>query len=287
MTNKILIVDDDPQNLELILEYLSDKPDELLYAPNGKKALELAREEVPDLILMDWEMPVLNGIEAVEELQKDPLTQKIPIIITTGVMLKSSDLGQALDTGAVDFLRKPFDPIVLNARIKANLRIKEQHDTITRLLEKEKKLISDALERKQRELASAAIFEHEKNNMLIKLLEQLEALKVDADSDISSHLNTIKRQLKGQLNLDRSWNNFKIHFQEVHPDFFSRLDEEFGSLSPGEKRMCAYLKIGLENKEIAMLTNVVAGSVRKSLNRLKKKLNLGVEHSLREFISQF
>jgi CheY-like chemotaxis protein len=288
MANKILIVDDDPNNLEVVLEFLSDKPDELLYAPNGKRAIELAIQELPDLILMDWEMPVLNGLEAVKELQSNPYTKHIPIIIATGVMLEPQNLEEALDTGAVDFLRKPFNPIEFNARIRANLRIKQQHETITQLLEKEKLLMHEALERKDRELTSAALFEHEKNNMIVKLLEELDKLSGFAGNGVSSHqLNQIKRELKKQLNLDKSWNSFKIHFEEVHPNFFDKLIEEFGSLSLNEKKMCAYLKIGLDNKEIALLTNVVVGSVRKSLNRLKKKLNLEIEDSLRDFIASF
>lgn len=285
MAHKILVVDDDPYNLELVLEYLENKPEEVLYAPNGKRAVELAKVEKPDLILMDWEMPVMNGIEAVKELQRNEVTQNIPIIIATGVMIRPSDLGTALDTGAVDFIKKPFNPIEFNARIRANLRIKQQHELITKLLENEKRMIKQDLERKERELSSAAMFEHEKNSVLIKLLEELDKIELNADSNVSMELHSVRRQLRSQLNLDKSWNNFKIHFEEVHPDFFKRLSDQFGSMSPNEKKMCAYLKIGLDNKEIAILTNVVSGSVRKSLNRLKKKLNLSAEESLRDFIA--
>lgn len=287
MTNKILIADDDPHNLELILEYLADKPNELLYAINGVSAIKLAQKELPDLILMDWEMPILNGIEAVKELQNDPVTKDIPIIIVSGIMLKPSDLKQALDTGAVDFIQKPFDPIIFNARIRANLRIKKQHDTILQLLRKEKEFIQDALHKKERELAATTIFEHEKNNVLSKLIHQLDHLAAKPDLDISNNLGEIKRQLKGHLNIRNSWDNFKLHFEEVHPNFFDRLYEKFGPLSLNEKKMCAYLKIGINNKEIAILTNVVPASVRRSLNRLKKKLRLSPEENLRVYIARF
>ncbi len=280
MSYKILIVDDDPQNIELLLEYLANESCELLYAPNGQVALMLARQELPDLIVMDWEMPVLNGIEAVKLLQADPKTQKIPIIIATGIRVEPSDLEEALDTGAVDFLKKPFNPVEFNARIRSNLRIKKQHETITRLLE-------EALARKERELTATALFEHEKNNLITKLIEQLEKLSPlhDSDSGLSQQVNDIKRQLKSQLNLKRSWDSFRLHFEEVHPDFFNRLHEHYGPLSITEKRMCAFLKIGMDNKEIALLTNVETGSVRKSLNRLKNKLNLEAEDDLRTHVN--
>lgn len=279
MSQKILIVDDDPKNLELILEYLAAEPFEIIYAANGQRALKLAKDEMPDLIIMDWEMPILNGIEAVKELKKDTATQKIPIIIATGVMVEPTDLEEALDTGAVDFLRKPFNPIEFNARVRSNIRLREQHETITRLLR-------ESLQRKERELASSALFEHEKNTLLAKLIEQLEKITPLPDAEAGQQINDIKRQLKSQLNLKKSWDSFKVHFEEVHPDFFTRLEKRHPTLSLTEKRMCAFMKIGLDNKEIALLTNVEAGSVRKSLNRLKNKLELPAEAVLREFITQ-
>jgi len=285
MKNKILVVDDDPNILELVSEYLIAKPYELIFAPNGKRAITLAAEEQPDLIIMDWEMPVLNGIEAVKEILDNPVTHNIPIIITTGVNLEPTDLEEALNTGAVDFLRKPYSPIEFIARLKANIRIRDQHQTITELLKKEKEHIRLSLEKKEREQVSAAMFEHEKNSVILKLIEELDKLTTDSNSKISIRLNDIKRQLKNKLDLSKSWNNFKVRFEEVHPDFFETLHAKFDFLNLNEKRMCAYLKIGLGNKEIATLTNVESGSVRKSLNRLKKKLQLQPEDNLREYVS--
>lgn len=283
--HKILIVDDDRENLEMILELLSGSKEELIYAPNGRIAVNLATEELPDLIIMDWEMPELSGIGAIRELQKNPSTRQIPVIITTGIMLEAADMETALDSGAIDFLRKPFNPVELKARIRATLRLKEQHETITVLLENEKRRIEESLERKKRELASAALIEHEKNSILEKLIAELNQLIRDETAS-QSQLLSLRRQLKSQMNVGRSWDSFRLHFEQVHPDFFQRLETLLGALSLNEKRICAFIKIGLTNKEIALLTNVEASSVRKSLNRFKTKIGLLPEQNLREYIDQ-
>ena len=295
---KILVVDDDPSNLEVILDFVTDKNQEILYAPNAKSGLELVKAEMPDLIIMDWEMPVMNGIEAIKHLKAEESTADIPVIMATGVMTKSQDLGEALEVGAVDFLRKPFDPIEFRARLhttltlsasyreikKQNAQIKEQHQQILELNQRERQLLEQQLEGKERELSSSALFDFQKNELLNNLLKELERLDVVTNRMYAPDIKKIARQIKGASDLDKSWNNFKLHFDEVHPDFFDEVGKQFPGLTNNEQRTCAYLRIGLGNKEIALLTNVESGSVRKALTRLKKKLGLPAEQDLREFI---
>ena len=289
--NRILIADDDPVNLEVILDFLSDNEDEVLYAPNGKRACELAEQELPDVIIMDWEMPVMNGIDAIANLRANPQTAEIPIIVATGVMTQSNDLRTAMETGAVDFLRKPFDPIEFKARLNTTLRlsasykeIKAQKQQIEHMAAKEQEMLKSSLEQKERELSSAAIFDYQKSELLTKLLEEIKRLDTVTNNLYAPEIKKITREIKSFLDLDRSWSNFKIHFEEVHPGFLEKIAETFKDLTSNEQRVCAYLKIGLNNKEIATLTNVESASVRRALNRLKKKMNLTPDDSLREYI---
>ena len=289
-----MVADDDPVNLEVILDFLEDKGDEVLYAPNGSRACELAAKELPDVIIMDWEMPIMNGIEAIHILRQDPVTAEIPIIVATGVMTQSEDLKKAMDTGAVDFIRKPFDPIEFNARLSTTLRlsasfkeIKEQKQQIEELASREQEMMKASLEQKERELSSAAIFDYQKSELLTKLLEEVKRLDTVTNNLYAPEIRKISREIKSFLDLDRSWSNFKVHFDEVHPEFLEQIGNHFSDLTINEQRICAYLKIGLNNKEIATLTNVESASVRRALNRLKKKLNLTAEDSLREFIDKY
>lgn len=286
MAYKILVADDDPGILELIMEYLVDQPEELLYAPNGQKAIEIARDTIPDLIIMDWEMPVLNGIEAVKALQADPTTRNIPIIISTGVMKEPKDLKQALESGAVDYMRKPLHPIEFNARVRANLRIKMQHEQITSLLQREKALMKESIARKDRELTAAALNENKRNELIQDVLEKLGDLMGKYNMEDRAAIISLRNHFKNQLNFDKNQQGFLRHFEEVHPGFFDVLEEKFPNITVNDRRICAYLRIGLNNKEIAQLLNVESASVRKSLTRLKKKMMLGLEDDLREVIAQ-
>lgn len=285
--NIILVADDDPNNVEVILQFLEEKPDEVIYAPNGEKAIELARTENPDLIIMDWEMPVMDGIEAIKHLQADPETKDIPVIMATGVMTESRNLETALNAGAIDFIRKPFDRIEFSARVRSILRIKEQNERIKELLVSEKNLMSQTLEHKERELTAMAMYDHQKSELLHKLLEEVKRLDSITNQIYTLEIKEIRKQISSYNDLEKSWNKFKIHFEDVHPGFFDKLGQIHEQLSPNERRVCAYLKIGLDNSEIARLTNVAGSSVRKALNRLKKKLELGPSDDLRNFILHF
>lgn len=290
-THRILIADDDPTNLEVILDFLGDGEEEVLYAPNGKRACELAAKELPDVIIMDWEMPVMNGIEAITQLRKDLLTADIPIIVATGVMTESADLRTALESGAVDFIRKPFDPVEFKSRLGTTLRlsasyreIKDQKRQIEKMASKEQELLKGSLQQKERELSTAAIFDYQKSELLTKLLDEIRRLDTVTNNLYAPEIRKISREIKSFLDLDRSWSNFKLHLEEVHPGFLDKISDSYQGLTSNELRVCAYLKIGLNNKEIATLTNVESASVRRALNRLKKKMSLTIDDGLREYI---
>lgn len=286
MKKKILVADDDPINLEVVLELLDANDYEVLYATNGQVACEIAENELPDLIIMDWQMPIMNGIEAINTITNNPKTLEIPIIVATGVMTGAENLSAALEKGAVDFVSKPFNAIEFKARVKACLRLKEQNDTIKKYLEKEKEFIQETLELKERELNSIAIFDFEKSQLLKKLAEDIQRIENKAgEGDILKDLKELKRKAKSQINFEKSWDNFKKHFEQVHSAFFERLLRTHPTVNPNDLRMCAYIKIGLDNTEMSRLLNIEQASVRKSLHRLKQKLGLTTDDVLREYIN--
>ncbi len=158
MKYRILIVDDEPENLKSIVQFITshDLPYELYQALNGKTALEIARTRLPDLVISDWNMPQMNGLEMIRNLKADKSTRDIPVILFTGVMTTSEHLETALDAGAVDYIRKPLDQIELLARIRTVLqlsdslkRVKDQKQQLfekNQLLEKKQEELQDALE---------------------------------------------------------------------------------------------------------------------------------------------
>ena len=125
----ILIVDDDPTNLEILQTRLAAHDYEILTATDGEAGLAMAREKQPDLILLDIMMPKMDGIEVCRHLRADPSLPFMPIIMVTA-KADSKDVVAGLEAGGDEYLTKPVDHAALVARVKSMLRIKALHDTV-------------------------------------------------------------------------------------------------------------------------------------------------------------
>ena len=282
---KILIVDDDPGNLKSIMKCLVEENYNLLYAVNGLAALDVAEKELPDLIIMDWAMPLMNGLEAIKKLKSNVGTFEIPVIITSGMMTEAKDIQFALESGAEDYIKKPFDALELKARVRASLRtrnalleIRKKNTEIASLLEKER-------DHHQRELTLYAVYEHEKNEMLISLRDQLRQLTGSAEK-IDKGIKEVIKQVEQGITNEKSWDTFVTHFESVHPDFIKNLKQQHPTLTPNDLRISSYIKIGMDNKEIAQIAGLRVGSVRSNINRLKKRMSLGASDSIRDYLLQ-
>lgn len=131
---RVLIVDDDELNADLLSQELEDRGYRVAVASNGKEALDMVVEEPPDLILLDVLMPVMDGIETCRALKRDPQTEHIPIIIMTA-LTAVEDRVRGIRAGANDYLSKPVDDRELLARIETALRTKRALDRARRELE--------------------------------------------------------------------------------------------------------------------------------------------------------
>ena len=121
MNVNILIADDEPNQLELMSFNLSNAGYSIIKATNGKEAIELIENHSPDLIILDWMMPKISGIDVCRTLRSRSETKQIPIIILSA-RSEDSDKSLGLDTGADDYISKPFSPKELISRVKALLR---------------------------------------------------------------------------------------------------------------------------------------------------------------------
>ncbi len=129
MPNKILIVDDEPFNLDLLEQELQDQGYVIERAGDGAEALEKVPSFLPDVILLDYMMPNMNGLEVLGRLRKDEKHKGIPVILLTAKATQEDKI-RGLDAGADDYVVKPFDSFELLARVRAMLRIKQMHDTL-------------------------------------------------------------------------------------------------------------------------------------------------------------
>ncbi|MEW6185264.1 MAG: sigma-54 dependent transcriptional regulator [Thermodesulfobacteriota bacterium] len=125
-TNQILIVEDDPLEADLLSQELADHGYKTRWAKDGAEALEQIKYSPPDLVLLDIMLPGMDGFEVVKEIKSHPKTRTIPVIMVTAL----ADLDQqvkGLDSGADDYITKPFKPFELLARVRSMLRIRRMY----------------------------------------------------------------------------------------------------------------------------------------------------------------
>lgn len=397
---KILVVDDEPLNVTLLCEMLGRNQFDFVTGGNGIEAVSQAKDELPDLIILDWQMPEMDGLEALRVLKTMPETGDVPVLMVTGVMNSPEHLVTAMDEGAVDFLRKPFDRLELKARVRNMLlladsvkELKEQNQIIARSnrliqnlfkgvphplafyntdgiiiqhneafgqlaedggegcigkmiyrffegddamihMQKDNELLDTAgmlqyegkmrperrefifskqlivddsanepqgilclmteiteikqmhtllLEGKKRELVSSAlrlIHISELNNNLISGVLQIE-------QQLDQEGQKIVKELVSSFNTASNagvWQDFESRFENVYESFYQRLQEQFPDLTPGEKKLCALLRLNISSKDIAAITSQNPQSVDMARYRLRKKLNLNPDDNLVDYL---
>ncbi len=120
MSKRILVVEDQEDNRQILRDLLSSTGYEMVEAENGEEALTVAAAEQPDLILMDIQLPLLDGYEATRRIKANPALAKIPIIAITSYAL-SGDEEKARAAGCDDYVTKPYSPRALLAKIREYL----------------------------------------------------------------------------------------------------------------------------------------------------------------------
>jgi len=213
---EILIVEDNPSSLRLISDILTTKGYKVRPAPDGELALQSIKARLPDLILLDYNLPGINGVEVCQRLKKDKHTREIPIIFISAI--DKADLKvSALEAGAIDFVTKPIDEAEVLARLNTHLKMHFMQQQLTstseqlrkhqeelevlvnkrtiKLLKREKQ-ISKALQEK--EVLLREIHHRVKNNMqvIVSLLnlharETSDTLIQDIFSECRNRINAM------------------------------------------------------------------------------------------------
>jgi len=293
---QILIVDDDPNQLKILtghlIEYNSNY--KLLIATNGKSGYEIAVRNTPDLILMDWEMPVMNGIETIKMLKENPATQSIPVIMVTGTHGEIEKLKEALAAGAIDFINKPYNGVELTARVDSQIKYLEtfrkymaQIETINKqekdLIEKEKEVLHSEIKYHNRQLTMNTVNLLKQGQLLQSIAEDVQ--KIIPHSDIDG-----KKIAKGIISLinDKSsehiWSEFELCFEKVHSDFYTNLTRCIPDISIREKRLCAFMRMNMTSKEIAAITFQTPNAIDVAKFRLRKKTGAENDEGFMRFL---
>lgn len=179
-TNRlILVVEDNDLNRELLVDYLEILGYDSKSAENGQVALNLIAEQLPDAILLDIDMPVMNGLEVLAHLAADEELRHIPVIMVSG-RDDQENVVSAIGKGAVDFLGKPFNPTILNARLTSSLEKKDLRDrerALTRSLEQS---LSDLKKAEASRDALTHMIVHDLGNPLAVIKMNTDMLKMGA-----------------------------------------------------------------------------------------------------------
>ncbi len=272
---KILIVDDLIESLKVIVLHLQrSNPEYTLYQSNScTKAIEIAQKVLPDLIITDWDMPEINGIQMMKAIKAIEPTKDIPFVVASGVMITSENLKIALEAGAVDFLRKPIDPIELQARINSALLISKYH--------------KESIIQKNHELMEITLNLTKNNEFNIDIKEKLDqAIATKSHADFSQRIRKVIAELDEKIRTS-GWDQFNFAFHNVKPNFNKNLLSKFPDLTPSETKLCGLISLGMSIKDISSLLNQSPDGIKVSRSRLRKKLNLQTEQNLESFLASF
>ncbi len=131
--SKVLIVDDNQQNLELLAAYLEELGVKVIPAADGIQALRCVEADPPDLILLDVMMPRMSGFEVCKKLKANPATRDIPVLMVTALN-ELGDIERGVEAGTDDFLTKPVGKLELLTRVKSLLRVRHLKNELDRTL---------------------------------------------------------------------------------------------------------------------------------------------------------
>ncbi|WP_281990444.1 hybrid sensor histidine kinase/response regulator [Aquimarina aggregata] len=129
MEYSILVVDDQPENIRFISILLKEMElgNKIYSAPNGKVALGLIEKITPDLILSDWGMPEMDGLELLKALKASHKTKDIPFIMISAIKIDAASMKESFEAGVHDYLKKPFDKLEFVARVTATLKLQDAY----------------------------------------------------------------------------------------------------------------------------------------------------------------
>ena len=199
---KILVIDDLPENVFMLQDRLEHEGFEVLTAYDGYTGIDKAKNELPDLILLDVMMPDITGLEVCKILVNETTTKDIPIILVTAKS-GAEDTKEGLEAGAFDYIKKPFNRIELLARVKSALKLSEAHKLLL-LSEKRDTFIATVVTANHKikqpltllSLSSAAIRRELKKDEISKegILKRIKYIDIAVKeiTDVLNQLNAIK-----------------------------------------------------------------------------------------------
>lgn len=289
MPHKVLMIDDSIDNIEFVKAYVSSECD-FIEADNGKRGLELAKQEKPELILLDIYMPDIDGFDVLTQLQTEPVTKDIPVIFLSAYGEKDN-IVKGLDAGAVDYITKPFHPSELLARIRSQLRLvdsekalRESTLELAHLNSTKDKFISiigDRLLRPIRQINQILKIMYHKNADMDQTTQQD---YLDIAFSASSGINEMANGLMEWSDLNSP--NFSITQEEIEPN--DLLNDVIHELQPraNEKHQTIEIDTDFDKAIIVadrrLITDVIKHTLSNAINFSEYNTNIQIKGSASE-----
>lgn len=294
--SKILLLDDDPEALMAMVHCFNRNKANytLLQTTSPVVAIEIAIKMLPDLIITDWHMPEMDGLQFIKKIKTTQATKDILIMVATGVMTTNVDMKKAMEAGASDFIRKPIDDIELIARSNSLTKTKaafqkalEQEREVTNkeiiIKEQQAELLKYKLKEKDETLAK-------KNISFANIIETYNRLITDLQKKLKNNDSALANEIRNviakynSIEIENAWNQFFATFQAHHPGFFKKIEKQFPNLTNTEKRITAFMLMNMTSKEVSAITNQSIETIRKVRISLRKKLNIPKNNTIHSFL---
>ncbi|GAB4408004.1 MAG: hypothetical protein OHK0053_34710 [Microscillaceae bacterium] len=258
---------------------------------NGESTRQMARlQTIYDLQEKEKEIALLGRDRQLSRLQNGALLIGLVLLLALSLLLYSR---QRLK------LHKNRESIAQNQRIyeaqheltQAELQnaqlneLKLKTELENKQLREEK--LQDELQAKNRELTAHALHLIQKNELLDALKQKIQHLRHTTPKTLPTELNNLLHLINYSFNQDKDWEHFKQMFEQVHQDFFDRLQTQYPELTAGEIRLCALIRLHLNSQDMATILGIGQDSLRVTRYRLRKKLHLPKGSNLTRFILQF
>ena len=272
---KILIVDDTPANIRLLGDYLS-RYYTVLIATNGENALQLAKENIPDLILLDIIMPGIDGYEICRRFKEKTETRDIPVIF---ISAKTSieDEAKGLELGAVDYIKKPFNLPIIKGRVQTHLSLKRAMEDTELLVAQRTAELLETQQNLQKKTKSL----EETNIALQVLLKRRDQEKLEFEDEIMANVNKLVRpyleKLEPLLTVEKQKKLLQIalmNLNEIVDPFARGHLASIAKLTPSEIQVANFIKMGKPSKEIAALLDVSCRTIETHRTNIRKKIGL-------------
>jgi len=294
---KILIIDDERDSIAVFEFLLSKLAYQVVSINNPLLAIDKIQREQPDLIIMDWMMPQMEGIDVLTSIKSVKEFYEIPVLIASGLRTESHSLKLAIEAGAIDLIKKPIDEIELEARVNSALKmadyikeVRKMQDDIhakeLELLKVTNKSLNEELTKIEREtiLAAVNVFQERKQIDCLKEVFDKESFGFSAEQ-FARIIQVLDRY--ENMTYAFNWDKFQASFSKLNTQFYANLLEKHPDLSTGDLQICSYYKLGMNAKDITILNYSTLEAVRKAVYRLRKKLLIDEKVNLNLYLQAF